>query len=120
MTSTPSEKHAAGQGEHRVEDERPYLAWETPTRLSEIDPQAEPRRCTECRRSGIETFHPADKVVIVKHRHEGQPLGQLTTHCPDHPPDRDWVSGDRHNRTGGICPNCFVQMPLSDVCPMCG
>lgn len=107
-----------------MEDESPYLAWETPTRLTAINPQAEPRRCTECRRSGIETRYPADMVVIVKHRHGGQPLGHLTTHCPDHPPGRDWVSGDhqagRVNRTGETCPNCSMQMPLSGVCPMCG
>lgn len=107
-----------------MEDERSYLAWENPTRLSEIDAQAAPRRCTECRRSGIETFYPADEVVIVKHRHESQPLGHLTVHCSKHPPGRDWEGDDREagrvNRTGETCPNCFVQMPLSGVCPMCG
>lgn len=107
-----------------MEDERPYLDWETPILLSELNPQAEPRMCTLCSRSGDGTLYPADKVVIVKHRHVGQPLGHLTLHCSEHPPGRDWESGDaqvgRVNRTGETCPNCFIQMPLSGVCPVCG
>ena len=106
-----------------MEDERPYVAWETPTRLTAINPRAEPRQCTQCL-PDVKTFYPADTVVIVKHHHRGQPLGHLTTHCPEHPPGREWVGGDHEaghvNRTGETCPSCFVQMPLSGVCHTCG
>lgn len=123
-------------------DWRDGIPFETPFILSEVLP-GEPARCSVCGGSS----DPVDRAELwaVKHRHPKNHDGFVRFYCADHLPARPTpvveapvrVASSRA-RSGGsgasrrspaasvperpavLCPECFVEVPATGVCGICG
>ena len=68
-------------------NEREQIEFETPRVLSEVFPSRilAPEDRRKCSRCGVESRPlPASELTVIKHRHSGQPLGQLRIYCHEH------------------------------------
>lgn len=117
-------------------DWREALPFETPLLASEAMP-GEPARCAGCT---VDTAPlPRTELWAVKHRHPNNPAGFVRLYCLSHrPAARPAVSAPPSTRReraatarrlpaptiperpAVLCPDCFVEVPATGVCGMCG
>lgn len=121
-------------------DWRDDLAFETPTIVAEVSP-GEDARCSVC--GGDSDPVPRTELWAVKHRHPKQHGGYVRFYCQTHLPvtpqsapaaagvsRRPSASGERRaaphrstsieDRPRAVCPNCWVEVPSTGVCGICG
>ncbi|WP_292836367.1 glucose-6-phosphate dehydrogenase [Microbacterium sp.] len=118
-------------------DWRDGLPFDLPVDAAEAVP-GEPTRCATCG-ADSEPF-PREALWAVKHRHPTNPAGFVRFYCADHRPQtqlappatparvrRERASTPRRaaaptipERVAALCPDCFVEVPASGVCGMCG
>lgn len=119
-------------------DWRDALPFDIPVDAAENVP-GEPTRCVTCGPDS-EPF-PREALWAVKHRHPNNPAGFVRFYCAEHKPKpklappvsaperarRERVSTPRRaatptipERVASLCPDCFVEVPASGVCGMCG
>ncbi|SBS71555.1 glucose-6-phosphate dehydrogenase [uncultured Microbacterium sp.] len=120
-------------------DWRNSLPFETPMLVADLQP-GEPTRCAGC---GVDAApHPRTELWAVKHRHPNNHAGFVRFYCATHRPEptvaaivetrRETARRDRAlpprraaaapvvERPVTLCPDCFVQVPPTGVCGMCG
>lgn len=115
---------------------RDALPFESPVALSDVMP-GEPARCAAC---GPDVDpRPRDELWAYKHRHPKNHSGFVRFYCSAHvpaakraappPPARAErsraTSAPRRSpaqveRPALLCPNCFVEVPPTGVCGICG
>lgn len=124
-------------------DWRDRLSYDIPLPLVDVMP-GEPARCFACG-PGSEPRERAD-MWAVKHRHPNNHSGVVRFYCLEHrpeppraaeaiaPPVRPAARGGRTatatprtpraaaapERVAAVCPTCFVEVPASGLCGMCG
>lgn len=125
-------------------DWRDSLPFESPRPLADVVP-GDPARCVAC---GPQTpLHSRDRLWVVKHRHPNQHAGFVRFYCDLHVPKaapaaavppapigrapraaatrtaprtttaRPTPTADRPR---AVCPNCWVEVPSTGVCGVCG
>ena len=124
----------------RSSDWRDALPFEVPLLAAEAVP-GEPTRCVGC----PATVEPHDRseLWVVKHRHPNNPAGFVRYYCADHKPTpklappvsaperarraraaapapRKAAAPSIPERAAVLCPDCFVEVPATGVCGMCG
>lgn len=121
-------------------DWRNSLPFETPMLVADFQP-GDPARCAGC---GVAAApHPRTELWAVKHRHPNDHAGFVRFYCAAHRPEpkvtaivetrretarRDRALPPRRTATAApaverpvtLCPDCFVQVPPTGVCGMCG
>lgn len=117
-------------------DWREALPFDTPLLAAEAMP-GDPARCAGC---SVETpAFPRTELWAVKHRHPNNPAGFVRLYCLSHRPQpkpaftapaptrRERAATARRllaptipERPAVLCPDCFVEVPASGVCGMCG
>ena len=123
-------------------DWRDALPFELAVAAAEAVP-GDPTRCAGC---GPDSEPwPREALWVVKHRHPTNPAGFVRYYCTDHKPTptlappvsaperaRRAASAARTasprkaaapkipEREAALCPDCFVQVPATGVCGMCG
>ncbi|WP_029144706.1 hypothetical protein [Microbacterium luticocti] len=125
----------------RTSDWREAIPFETPMIADAVMP-GEAARCTTC---GVgSTPLPRTELWAVKHRHPHDPAGTVRLYCAVHVPKTAQkpepvasgparkgarTSASRTPRTpkptvpervAAVCPDCFVEVPPTGVCGMCG
>lgn len=119
-------------------DWRDALPFDTPLRASEAVP-GEPTRCATCG-PGSDARERED-LWVVKHRHPNNPAGFVRFYClahrptvaarpePARAPAREKRAPRATARVAAptiperpavFCPDCFVEVPATGVCGMCG
>ena len=120
-------------------DWRDALPFDTALRASEAVP-GEPTRCATCGPSS--ELRDREDLWVVKHRHPNNPAGFVRLYCLAHkptiaPPRRETapVKAPRERRAPStrtvaaptipervavLCPDCFVEVPPTGLCGMCG
>ncbi|WP_127476151.1 glucose-6-phosphate dehydrogenase [Microbacterium sulfonylureivorans] len=122
-------------------DWRDDLAFETPTLVAEVSP-GEATRCSVC--GGDSEPLPRTELWAVKHRHPKQHGGYVRFYCQTHlpaipapkpvaaaPARRAAGSSERRttaprrptsveDRPRAVCPTCWVEVPSTGVCGVCG
>ena len=122
-------------------DWRDALSFDTPLRAEDAVP-GEPTRCATCG-PGSE-LHEREDLWVVKHRHPNNPAGFVRFYCLEHRPvvaprpepapakaprARRAPSSSSSTRVAAptiperpavFCPDCFVEVPATGVCGMCG
>jgi hypothetical protein len=124
-------------------DWRDELPFDQPVRVADIAP-GEPARCAEC--PGDAALLPREELWAVKLRHPTRHGGYVRFFCAAHrpaPPAPATVAAPAPRRTAArrerpaaprpsaaaraaaeaprpVCPNCFVEVPPTGVCGMCG
>ncbi|WP_431802939.1 glucose-6-phosphate dehydrogenase [Microbacterium sp. bgisy203] len=127
-------------------DWRDALPFELPVPAAEVLP-GEPTRCAGCGAEG-EPW-PREALWVVKHRHPNNPAGFVRYYCADHKPTPKLAPAPSLNerarrsapraassqragsqrkpaaptipeRVAALCPDCFVEVPPSGICGMCG
>lgn len=128
-------------------DWRDALAFDTPVIVATVLP-GEPTRCAGC--DADVAAYSRDDLWVVKHRHPNNPAGFVRFYCVEHvapfvrrepvappesgrAPSRRGASTPRERRPArsasvraaaekprAVCPNCFVEVPPTGVCGMCG
>jgi len=122
-------------------DWRDGLSFETPTLVAEISP-GDDARCSAC--GGESELRPRTELWAVKHRHPKNHDGYVRFYCQAHLPAITRVEPPIGSRAGGraapkaerrsaprrsapvverpreLCPDCFVEVPATGVCGMCG
>jgi len=122
----------------RSSDWRDALPFEIPLRASDAVP-GEHTRCAGC--GADSPVFAREDLWVVKHRHPNNHAGFVRFYCTDHRPQlkvaaapvtrretarRERVaSTPRHvapvvERPATLCPDCFVEVPATGVCGMCG
>lgn len=117
-------------------DWRDGIPFESPFVLADLLP-GEPARCSVC--GG--TSEPVDRTQLwgVKHRHPKNHDGFVRFYCADHrpavapapvaPASARPAKAPRRatprrmeapERPAVMCPDCFVEVPATGVCGMCG
>lgn len=115
-----------------------------PFELAVAASDAVPGDATRCAGCGPDSEPwPREALWIVKHRHPTNPAGFVRYYCADHkpvakvapasaaaparPPRTRAASTPRKaaapiipERPAVFCPDCFVQVPATGVCGMCG
>jgi hypothetical protein len=127
------------------DDWRGTLPFETPTIAAEVVP-GDPARCSACP-VGTDPY-PRTELWAVKHRHPNNHDGDVRFYCALHAPvyeKPDLVASaplsartrpparaprpaaervERRppviERPRAVCPNCFVEIPPTGVCGICG
>jgi len=126
----------------RSSDWRSAIPFETPMIAQTVMP-GDPARCTTC---GVGSV-PLQRTELwaVKHRHPHDPAGTVRLYCAEHTPrvapspagpsraagaaraprpraERPARASARASveRPAAICPDCFVEVPPTGVCGMCG
>ena len=118
-------------------DWRDSLPFEIPVAAAEAVP-GEPTRCVGC---GPDSEPwPREALWVVKHRHPNNPAGFVRYYCADHKPaakiappvsqpeqarrapasPRKLAAPTIPERPAVMCPDCFVQVPATGICGMCG
>lgn len=119
-------------------DWRDALPFENPVLLADVLP-GEPARCAGC---GPDLpARPRDELWAYKHRHPKNHSGYVRFYCAAHVPAARRaptvarVEASRPRRTSpaparrtpaqpervaALCPNCFVEVPPTGVCGICG
>jgi hypothetical protein len=111
-------------------DERLHIEFDTERRMSEVFPWREfmsdaYRTCSHHEADGSrskQTF-PTSELWIVKTHHDGtNGLGSMQIYCSHHLINRGngGTSERGSGRTGAVCPNCNVTVPLTGICDECG
>lgn len=126
-------------------DWRDELGFDRPVRVADIAP-GDPARCAGCPSDAAP--HAREELWAVKHRHPTRHGGYVRFYCDAHRPappqpvaapaapkraparrTRPAAEPSRapaRARTAAsdvpraVCPNCFVEVPASGVCGMCG
>lgn len=120
-------------------DWRDALPYETPLRASEAVP-GDPTRCATC--GPTSELRERDDLWVVKHRHPNNPAGFVRLYCLEHRPvvatrPEPVATAPRTRRAAAprtprvaapsiperaavMCPDCFVEVPATGVCGMCG
>ena len=120
-------------------DWRDDLQFETPVLVADVIP-GEDTRCSVC--GGDSQPLPRTELWAVKHRHPKQHGGYVRFYCLEHrpaaklppvstvPARSSSPRGERRaaprrtpaaeERPRALCPNCFVEVPATGVCGMCG
>lgn len=120
-------------------DWRDGLPFEVPVLVAEISP-GEDTRCFVC--GADSTPLPRTELWAVKHRHPKNHSGYVRFYCAAHrpaPPRLTPVVDPRRSasargehraaprrstpaveRPAALCPNCFVEVPATGVCGICG
>lgn len=121
-------------------DWRDALPFELPLPAAEAVP-GDATRCTGC---GADSEPwPREALWVVKHRHPNNPAGFVRYYCADHKPTpklapavttvrerarqarsapspRKAAAPSIPERIAVLCPDCFVEVPATGVCGMCG
>lgn len=115
-------------------DWRDGLPFDQPVVVSDISP-GEDSRCFVC--GADSELRPRTELWAVKHRHPKNHSGYVRFYCAEHrpaPPRPEPVIERRPaprrspsrsaaavvERPRAICPNCFVEIPPSGACGICG
>jgi hypothetical protein len=128
------------------DDWRGTLAFETPVLAADVVP-GDPARCSGC---PVGTApHPRTELWAVKHRHPNNHDGDVRFYCAEHVPafekpvvaEAAPAKAKRTARVPGaprstteraerrppvverprpVCPTCFVEIPPTGVCGICG
>jgi hypothetical protein len=118
-------------------DWRDGLAFETPVRVAEIAP-GDPARCVRC--DPASALRPREELWAVKHRHPNSHSGHVRFYCDQHVPKpappaapapsrapqrRERAAAPRRSPSVSetprpVCPTCFVEVPSSGICGVCG
>ena len=120
-------------------DWRDDLAFEDPTVVAAVSP-GEAARCSVC--GGDSDPLPRTELWAVKHRHPKQHGGYVRFYCRAHLPEvklppaapvapaRASARGERRaaprrstsveDRPRAVCPTCWVEVPSTGVCGVCG
>ncbi len=119
-------------------DWRDGIPFETPIIVAEILP-GDAARCSVC--GGDSELRPRSELWAVKHRHPRHHDGYVRFYCLEHLPRIAPVeaSGGRERpatrsprrpatprspavaeRPRALCPDCFVEVPPTGVCGICG
>ncbi len=118
----------------RSSDWRDSLPFDVPVIAADAVP-GDPTRCATC---GVGS-EPRDRSSLwaVKHRHPNNPAGFVRFYCSAHAPKpapaptqasrtrtperrRAPARPAREEKPAALCPNCFVEVPATGVCGMCG
>ena len=126
-------------------DWRDALPFELPVAAAEAVP-GDATRCAGC---GVDSEPwPREALWVVKHRHPTNPAGFVRYYCAEHkpktppPPPASVANPGKPRGTAvkprveratapkrpapsldvvrAMCPDCFVQVPATGVCGMCG
>lgn len=120
-------------------DWRDGLPFELPVAAAEAVP-GEATRCSGC--GPASEPWPREALWVVKHRHPTNPAGFVRYYCGDHKPTpklapaaaaherarrapraaaaRKPAAPTIPERPTVLCPDCFVVVPATGVCGMCG
>jgi hypothetical protein len=122
-------------------DWREPLPFETPVIVADVVP-GDPTRCSVC--GGASPLRERTELWAVKHRHPNQHAGYVRFYCLEHRPAvaaprvaETVRRGSRNPRPAtaarpaaprrtaveeprAMCPDCFVEVPATGVCGMCG
>ena len=115
-------------------DWRDALPFDTPVRADEAVP-GEPARCAACPVS--EPARDRADLWAVKLQHPNNPAGFVRLYCGAHRPQprpapaaaqsrprraapRKPAAPTVPERQAALCPDCFVEVPSSGLCGMCG
>lgn len=117
-------------------DWRDAIPFDTPLRAADAVP-GEAVRCTAC--GPDSELRERDDLWVVKHRHPTNPAGFVRFYCTSHrpviaprtPPAPVKAPRERRApsrpaaptipaRAAVFCPDCFVEVPATGVCGMCG
>ena len=114
-------------------DWRDGIAFETPYILAEVLP-GDPARCAGCG-AAAEPL-PRTELWAYKHRHPKNHDGYVRFYCAAHVPAAARPPAAAANRPArraatprrtptpekppALCPECFVEVPSSGVCGICG
>lgn len=122
-------------------DWRAGLAFDSLVLAADVLP-GEPTRCAGCPADAAK--HPRTELWAVKKRHPNDPAGLVRLYCAAHVPRVERApavaprsparsrraSAPRREparrapaapeRPKALCPDCFVEVPSSGVCGMCG
>ncbi|RLK52832.1 hypothetical protein C7474_0790 [Microbacterium telephonicum] len=121
-------------------DWRDALPFELAVPAAEAVP-GEPTRCAGC--GPASEPWPREGLWVVKHKHPNNPAGFVRYYCADHKPKAklappvaaakapraraerapraERVAAPKvPERVAALCPDCFVEVPPSGVCGMCG
>ncbi|WP_417561685.1 glucose-6-phosphate dehydrogenase [Microbacterium sp.] len=131
----------------RTSDWREALPFETPIIADTVMP-GEPARCVTCG-VGSDPL-PRTELWAVKHRHPHDPAGSVRLYCaahtprvpepapvaspsrtkgatrpagrarPPRPSERAPRAPQREDKPALVCPNCFMEVPSSGICGVCG
>lgn len=119
-------------------DWRDALPYETPLRASEAVP-GDSTRCATC--GPASDVRERQDLWVVKHRHPNNPAGYVRLYCLEHRPvavvrpepltakairarrmttPRAAAAPSIPERAAVLCPDCFVEVPPTGACGMCG
>jgi len=119
-------------------DWRDGIAFEQPVRVADIAP-GQPALCVLCGADAAPW--PRAELWAVKHRHPNSHSGHVRFYCDRHvpapaapvaapasrtaPPRRERASAPRRSPSVAetprpVCPDCFVEVPSSGICGVCG
>lgn len=123
-------------------DWRDALPFETPVLASEAMP-GEASRCARC--PADEPLKERTELWAVKHRHPNNHAGFVRLYCLEHrpavaplppvsappaararkstaprAPRTSRPTPSKPERVAAVCPNCFVEVPTSGICGVCG
>ncbi|MFT4136190.1 glucose-6-phosphate dehydrogenase [Microbacterium sp.] len=115
-------------------DWREELPFDTPVPATDVA-AGDPARCAGCPADAAPL--PRARLWAVKHRHPHNPAGFVRFYCSAHAPRpaapaptaRRPGSSPRlpraprpsvPDRPAALCPDCFVEVPATGVCGMCG
>ena len=119
-------------------DWRDGLPFDIPVDAAEAVP-GEPTRCVTCGPDS-DPF-PREALWAMKHRHPNNPAGFVRFYCADHKPKaplapavsaperarraassrpRKLAAPTIPERIAVMCPDCFVEVPATGTCGMCG
>lgn len=120
-------------------DWRDAVAFDTPVVVADLSP-GEPARCSVC--GGDSALRDRTELWAVKHRHPKHHSGHVRFYCGEHVPEVKLPPTTAAPRSGraaarsepraaarrvpavekerAICPDCFVEIPPTGVCGICG
>ena len=119
-------------------DWRDAIAFDTPVLVADLSP-GDPARCSVC--GADSALRSRSELWAVKQRHPKHHNGHVRFYCQDHVPvvQREAVASTARTpaaarperrpaarrapvveKAAAICPDCFVEIPPTGVCGMCG
>lgn len=119
-------------------DWRDDIPFDKPVRVADIAP-GDPAHCALCGAGSAPL--PRDELWALKHRHPQNHAGYVRFYCAEHRPkpapvaappvatrsrpQRERVAAPKRSipveeAPKALCPNCFVQVPATGECGICG
>lgn len=114
-------------------DWRDEIPFDVPLMLAAVVP-GDPARCAAC--GADAPARSRDELWAVKHRHPKQHRGYVRFYCSAHVPvparpaaESAPARSERRRpapraivpaRSAAVCPDCFVEVPATGVCGVCG